>query len=1345
MRIIILILLISSSVFLNAQTYNMSNTTINTCGGTFYDSGGSTGTYSASQNLTMTFCSNQPGSQISFNFTAFDLEDYFDYIQIYDGVGTGGTQLVVDGTNTMLQGQTIESQGSGCLTFVFTSDGSVEHAGWAASISCTLPCQDFTSDIVTANPTYYNGDTIRVCQNTPVTFTAASNYANNNVNYTQSDATSTFYWDFGDGTTQSGVGLTTVSHSFPEGGFYVFLDVVDQYNCNNTNLVFNTVMVSTTPIFTGTSITDTICPGQTINFTGVANTNTWSQPLPAINGGAVFLPDGSGNSYETQLTYNIFAPGATLTNINDLQSVCINMEHSYAGDLDINIICPNGSTTHLVTFAGTNNLGWDHVGEPVDPGSVPGVGYDYCWTTTPAGQTWSDAADGSNTYNYTDVTGQTYSNMSYIPAGNYDPMGNDWNNLLGCPLNGDWTIQVTDNLGSDDGYIFSWTINWDPSLTTSLWVFGNTYNQAQYTWSGQNINSQTNGVGTAIPSTIGGTEYYTFTATDDFGCSYDTILPIYIHPSNHPGCCVTPIPNAGTNDSICGLTIQLNAIYGIPTNNGLWSYTGTGTITFSDATSNTSTATADTYGEYILTWTELDPAGCQASDMVTINFNPNPNINISSTSTLCFGSSDGSLTVNHNSTLDAPYTYSWNNGINTISNNNISANLYTVTVTNTHGCTTSLSETILEPTLLISNTTTTDVLCFGGNNGSANVVAQNGTPTYTYLWSDATSQTTSTANNLIAGIYTVTVTDNNNCTTTNTVNILEPQNPLTSVISGTNTSCFGSNDGTATITASGGTTPYTYNWSNGNTTSNNTNLLANTYNITITDANNCTSTNSITISQPTLITSSYTSTSLGCAGANNGNISLNVLGGTPNYSFLWNTGATTQNLLNIGGNIYSVTITDANNCSITHNNIVITEPSPVITSVTSPMSICLTNSTDLYCSTMGGTPPYNYVWNTGETNYSITVAPTDTTNYYVYAIDANGCIGNNAETTVNVRPPITATAIGDKLKICPGDPLNITIKATGGNGNYIYTLENGQNVTDYFTVYPSETESIKITVTDNCNSPLDIAIVEVTVLNAPPLSFSADITQGCQPLVVNFVEHSDDENQTFLWTFGDGNSSNNLSSNNTTHVYENSGNFTVGLEVTSVDGCKSYQEIVNLINVYKLPKAKFITEPSNASVLKPEIKFINISENTEVSYWDFGDENTFIGKETFHTYPPFSNNYVVSLIAESDKGCRDTTYSTVYIYDIATLYAPTAFTPDGDGINDTWRLIGSSIDLDNVKLLIYNRWGEIIFETDNFYSEWDGTVKNNKTATNGIYTWLITYKDIYGIEFQQSGTVTLIK
>ncbi len=1348
MRIISLILLFTFSFVIHAQNYEMdavAGQTINTCSGTFYDSGGSSANYSSNEHYTVTFCSDQAGSQISFNFSVFNTENGFDEMDIYEGTGTSGVQLVSGAAGGILTGQTIVSQGSGCLTFVFTSDASNSYEGWEAAISCVFPCQDFTANIIDASEDYYNGDTIQLCQNTDVTFTAAGTYPNNNVNYTQSDANSIFYWHFSDGTEISGMGLTSVSHSFTEGGAYVFLDVVDVNACDNSNLIMNTVMVSTNPSFTGTNITDTICPGEEVDFSGFVHTNPWIQSIPTITGDTTFLPDGDGTSYETSLTYNMFQPTATFTSSTDIESICLDLEHSYSGDLTISIICPNGQEVTLFDGYADQAIGNQYFGEPTDNSSNPGNAYTYCWSPSATNGTIESIGNNAPTYSYTDNDGEQVTNQQYFPGGTYEAIGN-WDDLIGCPLNGDWTIHVVDNIPSDDGYIFAWSINWDTTLISSLWEFGNTYDSTLFSWSGDNITNQLNGVGTAIPSYMDTTEYYTFSVTDDFGCVYDTLVPVYIYPSSDLHCCVLPIPNAGIDDGICGLSIHLNASLFNTANSGAWTVTGPGNVSFDDTTSLTAIATADAYGAYTFTWTEYDPAGCFAADDVIINYYDGADISTTITEPLCYGGADGTASVVHNTTVDAPYTYIWDNGQTEQTSTGYSIGTYSVTVTNVHGCTSTSSATVTEPSQLTATTSSTNVNCFGGSDGTASIVAQNATPPYSYLWNDIASQTTNPAIGLTEGSYTATVTDANNCFITVTTSLSAPANPLSTNITSNDVLCNGSNEGNASVSVSGGTMPYSYLWSNGANSNNNQNIYAGTHFVTVTDANNCVITDSVEISEPTIMKCTIISHELLCLNSNTGSIVISMAGGVSPYSYHWSNGSSDQNIYNIPGGAYDLSITDANNCVLVVKDIELDEPMPVVANIfPSESTICLNSSQDLTASVVGGHPPYTYLWSTGETNTEINVSPTNEAQYSLIATDANNCISDITYAKVYVLPPITATATGNKEQICPGDPLNIIVDAQGGNENYFYVLQNGDTVSGNFIVYPNQTSTYIITISDDCGSPTGTASVDVKVLENPPLSFMPDIQYGCQALTVHFNEQSDDIGQTYEWFFGDNDPSNIGTDKNPIHIYKHYGIFDVSLIVTSVEGCKTSQTIDSLIKVYRLPEAKFFANPELVSTLKPEVSFINYTIGATDVNWSFGDGDSSIIFNPIHRYPEMANEYKITLVVISDKGCRDTVNSFVKVTEPITLYVPSGFSPDNDGINDEFIAVGSGINLDYFNMQIYNRWGEVIFESNDLYRGWNGKLNNDRYASNGTYYWLITYTDNNGIEYKKSGNVTVIR
>jgi large repetitive protein len=227
---------------------------------------------------------------------------------------------------------------------------------------------------------------------------------------------------------------------------------------------------------------------------------------------------------------------------------------------------------------------------------------------------------------------------------------------------------------------------------------------------------------------------------------------------------------------------------------------------------------------------------------------------------------------------------------------NIPAGIYSVTVTDANGCSTSASVTITQPALALSASVSgTDVLCFGNATGAADLTVNGGTAPYNYSWSNAA--TTEDLANLAAGTYTVTITDANGCSTTASVTITQPASGLTSSTTQTNVLCFGNSTGAADLTVSGGTAPYNYSWSNAATTEDLTGLAAGTYTVTITDANGCSTTASVTITQPASgLTAAISGTNVLCFGNATGAADLTVSGGTAPYNYNWSNSATTEDL-----------------------------------------------------------------------------------------------------------------------------------------------------------------------------------------------------------------------------------------------------------------------------------------------------------------------------------------------------------------------------------------------------------------------------------------------------------------
>ena len=489
---------------LYGQTYNMSNTTINTCSGTFYDSGGSSGGYANNQLLTMTFCSSAPGANIEMNFTSFGVENGWDFLTVYDGPNSS-SPLIGTFSGSIPPG--IITSTNGCLTFVFDSDFSITDSGWAANISCTVPCQDIVASTV-FNPAPNVDGIIYLCKGEPLTMDGITSYPNNGAEYTQSDASSTFEWSTQDGTNDIGQNATHIFNS--AGAYLVELEVTDVNGCESNN-PSQLVYIGTTPIFSSSpSNPSELCEGAQGTLFGIANEVEFTQDCTPPPPPYLALPDGSGVSYSTSISLNCFSPGQTLDNINDLLDICVNMEHSYMGDLDIMIECPSGEQVTLVDYP---TGGGTYLGIPVDDDTTPlveGIGFDYCWSPNALNGGWANNIAGT------------------LPAGTY-ASAFPLTGLLGCEMNGDWTLNIVDNLGLDNGFIFNWGINFNPASYPPPTTF--TPNIVSTSWQADpSIIAGSNPV--IIQPISSGNLCFDYEVTDDFGCTYDTSYCIDVLPAS---------------------------------------------------------------------------------------------------------------------------------------------------------------------------------------------------------------------------------------------------------------------------------------------------------------------------------------------------------------------------------------------------------------------------------------------------------------------------------------------------------------------------------------------------------------------------------------------------------------------------------------------------------------------------------------------------------------------------------------------------------------------------------------------------------------------------------------------
>ena len=620
MKKLILLFSILFSVSITAQVYVIEDqVTINSCSGIFVDTGGETGMYSGNQSITYTICPESAGQLVQLEFTEFATQAGADIMTIYnaaDALDPATSFGEFSGDTAADSPQFVAAttdNTSGCITIVFTSNPGVNLAGWVANISCFEPCQTIVSVLDTASPAANSSDYIQVCPDEEITLNGSGQFST-------SGAGATYEWDLGDGRTQAG---QTAVFSYDTPGVYlVNLNItdantsVDPDGCKNTNLINQVIQVALPTDFTGSAATDsTICFGESTTINGVANVVPYLNECTPPISGTTFLPDGSGAVYETSIIVDCFESDQTLDDINQLLEICLVMEHSYLGDLDIEIISPTGELVRLHDQGGSSaNLGIPWATGTVDQDSnilTPGVGFQYCFVPGNDNPTLVEGIQDGETFLSGDGP-NTYTD-SFVPAGTYSSV-NSLNGLLGSSLNGSWTIRITDNLSADNGNIFSWVLNFDPAIQPPDLSF--TPTMVSEVWDADSTIIDTDGNTITVQPPTQGEFCYTYRAVDDFGCEYSTevcveVLPelIYANPDDLFVC------NTGTTSGIFDLT-QNDAIISAPTPDpGDFEITYHESQADADADSNPITPTdaasySGTDGQIIYVRFEYKTSGC---------------------------------------------------------------------------------------------------------------------------------------------------------------------------------------------------------------------------------------------------------------------------------------------------------------------------------------------------------------------------------------------------------------------------------------------------------------------------------------------------------------------------------------------------------------------------------------------------------------------------------------------------------------------------------------------------------------------------------------------------------------
>jgi len=344
---------------------------------------------------------------------------------------------------------------------------------------------------------------------------------------------------------------------------------------------------------------------------------------------------------------------------------------------------------------------------------------------------------------------------------------------------------------------------------------------------------------------------------------------------------------------------------------------------------------------------------------------------------------------------------------------------------------------------------------------------------------------------------------------------------------------------------------------------------------------------------------------------------------------------------------------------------------------------------------------------------------------------------------VLVRPTLTVV-ITPSFEISRGESGTVDASASGGDNNFSYLWDNSLGTASGpITVTPDTTTTYTITVTDGCGTPPAVGSVKVTVNPLPVALFSSEDTTGCIPLPVQFDNLTTIESGSIVqyqWTFGNGETS---TLPNPLVVYHDAGTYDISLIAISNKGCRDTFDLADYIISRPVPVADFSLDPDITPIIAPEIKFTDLSTGASIWQWTFGDGDSSTVSSPIHSYQD-TGTYYVYLHVENDYGCFSDAFNRVIINPFPTIWIPNAFTPDDDGINDTWLPKGS--DIYEYEMKVYNRWGALMFYTNDPFQGWDGlTPKTGIKAKQDMYVYTIFFRDERGKQNREKGYFTLIR
>lgn len=847
-----------------------------------------------------------------------------------------------------------------------------------------------------------------------------------------------------------------------------------------------------------------------------------------------------------------------------------------------------------------------------------------------------------------------------------------------------------------------------------------------------------------------------------------------------------PIASFNANSVCPGSNTVFNntsSVTGSTLSNYAWDFTNDGII---DNTTQNPSTTYPSSGTYTASLQVISAQGCASSITNAVVVYPDPVVSFSVIDA-CVGSN---VSFQNNSTIaNGSITQSlWNFGDGTSSpqtnpqHSYVTANIYSVTLTeiSNYGCTITGSQTLTPyPIPLVSFTANAVCQLQANNFNNTSSISSGSISSYGWDFTSNGSIDNTTQN----PNYTYSQGGNFNCTlhaisnfgcsdsVTQTVTVyFNPHANFTApmVCSGIATQFTDASTSQNGI-ITGWDWDYTSNGTFDNTTQNSSNIYpsSGTYSVTlqVTSSLGCISsiTNTVIINPNPIVVLSVNNA---CAGSNFTFVNNSTISNGSIVQNLWNFGdgttssqiAPQHNYAN--ANTYLVTLTETSNygCVTNGTQTVIAYPKP--NANFSVNAVCqLQANTFTNTSSITGGSIYSYGWdftsngsidNTTQ-NPSYTYSQGGSFNCTLHATSADGCIDSITKpVTIYFNPVASFTA----ASVCYGMPVQFTNTSTSQNGTINVldwdftsdgTFDNvSENPNNIYPAYGQYLVTLQVQSTYGCQN----TIKKPVRVNATPIAdFVVAQQKGCSyDMCVGMINNSTMQGgsiSTWLWNFGDNTTS---SQNSPVHCFK-TGTFNVSLTVVSDSGCKSTTITNNAVTVYPSPIAGFTYTPGDIDIIDPTIMIENQAEGATAYMYYISDGYVVAGHPNFtHTFTSDApQNYTALQIVTNSYGCKDSVEHVIIINPGYTFYIPNAFTPNRDGTNEVFK--GTGIGIKTYTLMIFNRWGELIFQSDNLEQGWDGTFKGKggEVVQEGVYVWKVQLKDEKNNEHDFDGTVSLIK